>query len=281
MNILITGANGFLAKEMRDYYSQQEGVNIFLTDRTTLNPTDFLDVQRFFNENKVDVVIHAAVRGGKRGHKEQVEDIFDNVSMFQNLAYFSDKFKYMFHFGSGAEFNRTLPIDNAKETSVNISLPPDYYGLTKNIIARKIVKMNSNIYNLRLFGCFGRHEESQRLFRACYDKLRLNKEPTISHDKYMDYFYAQDVGRVIDFIIHADHTVLPRDINLCYPEKYTLSEHVERIKQLTKAESQVIIDYEELGKPYTGESVTLDSLNIDLIGLDKGVNECLKSWSKS
>ncbi len=281
MNVLITGANGFLAKEMRDYYVQQEGVNLFLTDRTTLNPTDFLDVQRFFNKNKVDVVIHAAVRGGKRGHKDQIEDIFDNVSMFQNLSYFSDKFKYMFHFGSGAEFNRILPINNAKEASIHTGLPSDYYGLAKNIIARQIVKMNSNIYNLRLFGCFGTHEESQRLFRSCYDKFCLNQNTSISYDKYMDYFYAQDVGRVIDFIIHSAGTHISRDINLCYPEKYTLSEHAERIKVLTNSQHQVIIHHKELSKPYTGDATRLDSLNIDLIGLEKGIKECLKSWNKS
>lgn len=281
MNILITGANGFLAKEMRDYYVQQEGVNLFLTDRTTLNPTDFLDVQRFFNENKVDVVIHAAVRGGKRDRKEQIEDVFDNVSMFQNLAYFSNEFKYMFHFGSGAEFNRMLPINNAEETLISTDIPPDYYGLAKNIITRKIVKMNSNIYNLRLFGCFGVHEESQRLFRSCYDKFTLNQDASISYDKYMDYFYAQDVGRVIDFVIQSGDLHISRDINLCYREKYTLSEHAKRIKVLTNSQHRVIIHHKELSKPYTGDATKLDSLNIDLIGLEEGVKECLKSWNKS
>ena len=280
MNVLITGANGFLAKEIKDYYKEQKGVKLVLTDRTTLNPTDFNNVQAFFAQNKIDIVVHTAVRGGKKNHKQQIEDIFDNIGMFQNLAYFSDKFKFMFHFGSGAEFNRILPINNAKEASVDMCIPPDYYGLAKNIIARKIVKMDNNIYNLRLFGCFGKHEESQRLFRSCYNKFDNGQNAAISRDKYMDYFYAQDVGRVIDFIINNKNPDLPRDINLCYSQKYTLSEHAKRIKVLTNSQDKVIIHHKELGKPYTGNSTTLDSLNIDLIGLEEGIKECLKSWNK-
>ena len=281
MNILLTGANGFLAKEIKEYYSNRREINVIPTDRRTLNPTDFNNVQKFFNENKVDIVIHTAVKGGKRNHTPEIEDIFDNIGMFQNLAYFSNKFKVMFNFGSGAEFNRATSIENAPESSIDESLPYDYYGLAKNIITRKIVKMNSNIYNLRLFGCFGRHEESQRLFRSCYNKFYINQEASISRDKYMDYFYAQDVGRVVDFIIDKHGPDLPRDINLCYPEKFTLREHAERIKHLTNALPQVIIDNKELGKPYTGEATILNSLNIDLIGLNQGVNECLKSWNRS
>ena len=283
MNILITGANGFLAKEIQDYYSESKEVNLIPTDRTTLNPTDFNNVHKFFDKNKIDIVIHTAVRGGKRNQEPQIEDVFDNISMFQNLAYFSDKFKMMFNFGSGAEFDRKFSIEDARELDIHQSLPEDYYGLAKNIITRKIVKLSGNIYNLRLFGCFGVHEEPQRLFRSCYENLRLNEPAVILDDKRMDYFYAQDVGRVIDFFINNDESTLPHDINLCYSKKYTLSEHAKRIKYLTKSQQQVIINNKELrlSKSYTGDATTLSSLNINLTGLEKGVSECLKSWSKS
>ena len=282
MNILLTGGNGFLAKELKHYFLNNTALDckLLVTDRTTLNVTDYESVRGFFENNVVDVVIHTAVKGGKRLDTQTVDDIIDNILMFKNLSYFSDQFKIMFNFGSGAEFNRMNSIDCATEESVSASLPTDYYGLSKNIIARKIAKMNSNIYNLRLFGCFGQHEEPQRLFRSCYNNFKLNQSALITCDKYMDYFYAQDVGRVIEHIIEKHDTSLPRDINLCYPEKYTLSEHAQVIKDLTNAKSQVIIEQKEMGKSYTGKTHVLDSLNIDLTGLNKGVKECLKSWNK-
>ena len=281
MNILITGKNSFLAKELTEYYREREDINLLLTDRTSLDPRSFLNVQQFFNDNKIDIVIHSAVRGGKRGHKDDIEDIFDNVSMFQNLTHFADKFKLMFNFGSGAEFDRETPINNVLEAGIHTSTPSDYYGLTKNLISRKITKMHSNIYNLRLFGCFGEHEEPQRLFRSCYRNFNLGKNAEITQDKYMDYFYAQDVGRVIDHIIQNNQHNTPRDINLCYNKKYTLSQYAEKIKELTKSNCCVIIHDKELGSAYTGNSKVLDSLNIDLIGLQGGMSKCLKNWNKS
>lgn len=283
MNILLTGGNGFLAKELKYYYLNNTALDctLLVTDRKTLNVTDYESVKGFFEDNVIDVVIHTAVKGGKRLHTQTVDDIIDNILMFKNLSYFSDQFKIMFNFGSGAEFNRANSIDCAPEESMNASLPADYYGLSKNIIAQKIAKMNSNIYNLRLFGCFGQHEESQRLFRSCYDKFNDGQNAEISYDKYMDYFYAQDVGRVIDFIVNGPSPLTPRDINLCYTRKYKLSDYANKIKKLTNSDSSVIIYNKELTKPYTGSGERLKSLNIDLVGLNKGIEECLKSWSKS
>ena len=58
MNILITGANGFLAKELIEYYQDNSQISnrLLLTDRHTLDPTNFEDVRKFFDENVVDVV---------------------------------------------------------------------------------------------------------------------------------------------------------------------------------------------------------------------------------
>jgi len=283
VNILITGANGFLAKELIEYYQDNSQISnrLLLTDRHTLDPTNFEDVRKFFDENVVDVVIHTAVKGGKRLRKDSVDDIIDNISMFKNLSYFSDYYKIMFNFGSGAEFDRMRAINKAKETSIHTRNPRDYYGLSKKIISTKIVESDSNIYNLRLFGCFGRNEEPQRLFRSCYDKFRSGKDAQISYDKYMDYFYSQDVGRVMDFIISNPRLQIPRDINLCYEGDYKLSDYASTIKRLTNSPNDVMIHHKELAKSYTGDCERLKSLNIDLIGLNQGVEKCLKSWSKS
>ena len=282
MNILITGKNGFLAKEITSYYKDRADVNLILTDRKTLDPRCFLAVKDFFDNNKIDIVIHAAVRGGKRGHHPDIADIFDNLSMFQNLTRFSDKFQIMFNFGSGAEFDRARIIDSLSEDRIQDALPSDYYGLAKNLMSRQIVSLQSNIYNLRLFGCFGVYEEPQRLFRACYENFHQRRDAEIHWDKYMDYFYAQDVGRVMDHIIQHHGKKLPRDINLCYNEKYTLSQYAQKIKQLTKTDCCVIIHNKDLDAPYTGDHAALESLGIeDLTGLEGGLNECLTKWRKS
>ena len=283
MNILITGGKGFLAKELSHYFSKNcPKSTVIMTDRTTLDPTDYESVKSFFDEVKVDVVIHTAVQGGKRGQFENIDDFFNNISMFQNLIKFSDKFKIMFNFGSGAEFDRRFDIKERIEIDIWKSNPVDLYGLAKNLMTRKIYEMDDNIYNLRLFGCFGINEEPQRLFRTCYDNFSKGISANITQDKYMDYFYAQDVGRVIEYIIN-NHNIwdMPRDINMCYKEKYRLSEYASMIKDLTNNAKDVIIKAEELAYSYTGDDFLLEDLEIGLIGLKEGLKECLKKWNKS
>jgi UDP-glucose 4-epimerase len=279
VNILITGSKGFIGKELSRYFSKEH--NVIATDRTTLDPTKYESVKSFFENNEIDVVIHTAVKGGKRGHHESVEDLYENLLMFENLSNFSNRYKAMFNFGSGAEFDRRMDIKLSRENQIESRLPSDYYGLAKNLITRKINHLDYNIYNLRLFGCFGEYEEPQRLLRATYDKIIKGENPNVHNDKWMDYFYAQDVGRVIEYIVNNIEKDIPKDINLCYNEKYKLSDLVYKIKNLTESNCDVIIYNNQIGSlSYTGDSTKLDSLNIALMGIDIGVEKCLKSWSK-
>ena len=280
MKILITGGNGFLGKELCSYFQAKEKYVVYKTDRRTLDPSVYENVKLILEEVDVDVVIHTAVKGGKRNQKEDIEDFYTNMMMFQNLRKFSHKYKYMFNFGSGAEFDRQENISLASEKDIFNRMPADYYGMAKNLISRQISQDENNIYNLRLFGCFGEFEEPQRLFRASYDRLSHQQDALISGDKKMDYFYAQDIGLVMEHIIRNPGLNIPKDINLCYKDKYLLSEYVEIIKDLTKSDNGVIIEGKS-ATDYTGCYRNLAKLDIDLKGIEKGVSECLKNWTKS
>lgn len=276
MKILITGCRGFLGKEMRDYFSGHE---VIAADRTILDPTCYTSVSNFFKKNKkIDIVIHTAVKGGKRGHEESIKDFYDNILMFDNLSKFSNKYGLMVNFGSGAEYGRGREIDSLPEQEIKTSHPMDYYGLSKNLITRKIIDINSNIFNLRLFGCFGKHEENQRLLKASYNNIRNDRPVIIFQDKYMDYFYAEDVGKVIQSLPDLVSNTSFRDINLCYKEKEKLSDIVNKIKNLTTRKNKVIIENKKLGKSYTGSCERLASLNIDFFGLEKGIKRTIKVW---
>lgn len=281
MNILITGANGFLGKELSLYFEGHDH-KLILADRTILDPTKYNEVKNFFSQNEIDIVIHTAVKGGKRDHTEHINDMLTNLMMFQNLNSFSYRYKLMFNFGSGASFDRRYPIEEATEEQIQESVPHDFYGLAKNRIARYIVEQDNNVYNLRPFGCFGIYEEPQRLIYSCYKKFKNNENAIINQDKYMDYFYAQDIGKVIEHIYHNHKFIyFPKDINLCYSEKYKLSDIANKIKELTNVSMGVILENKDISNSYTGSGLRLKSLNIDLKGLDKGIEECLKKWNES
>tara|TARA_B100000989_G_C19532158_1_gene470695 strand:- start:5270 stop:6124 length:855 start_codon:yes stop_codon:yes gene_type:complete len=281
-SILITGGKGFLARELIRYFSNSKNhYNIIVTDRSTLNPTVDSQVKKLLEEIDIDFVIHTAVKGGKRNDQEKISNLFENISMFNNLSNHSDKYKLMFNFGSGAEFDRRYPIRRLTEENVYNRTPQDYYGLAKNMITRRVLELDKNIINMRLFGCFGPFEEEQRLFKATYNKLQADQQPVIFQDREMDFFYSQDVGAVIEHYILNYDKPLPKDINLCYNQKYNISDLVSQLKVLTNSPSGVIIESPGTAPAYSGHSFKLDQLKIDFKGLERGLEECLKNWNKS
>ena len=60
MNILITGANGQLGRELTKQYSRKKGIDLILTDVSDLDISNINEVYNFVNENKPDVIINCA-----------------------------------------------------------------------------------------------------------------------------------------------------------------------------------------------------------------------------
>jgi len=184
----------------------------------------------------------------------------------------------MINFGSGAEFDRSRQIDNVEEDEIYERWPSDYYGQSKNLITREINK-NSNIINLRLFGCFGFYEEKNRMIKGNILKIEQDKEIVIHQNKMMDFFYIKDLCRVIDYIIKDPDSFPYKDLNMCYKEKVDL-EAVSKIivnNNLHKESIRVIIEREGMSNSYSGCPNKLLSLDVDLLGLETGISEAYKS----
>ena len=176
MNILVTGANGFLGREIADYFSGSE-YNLILAPRQVLDLTSKQEVDDFFSKNEVDVVLHTAVR-----YSQTFGDFISNLSMFENLKNHADKYSFMITFGSGAEYDRSTDISAAHEKNIFSRLPDDYYGLAKNLIARDAALFN-NIINLRLFGCFGTMEDNTRFIKNSLERIKKFAESSRIYDR--------------------------------------------------------------------------------------------------
>jgi len=279
MNVLLTGCNGFIGKEIQSYFQDHKKLNIIATSRQTLDVADSTAVDYFFSHYNIDFVIHTAIRGGKRGHIEGIEDVFHNLGMYNNLAKFNDKFKLMINIGSGAAFDRRKTILNTQEYMIFERNPVDYYGLSKNLITRKI-NIDDNVHNLRLFGCFGVFEETQRLIHSTFKKIETGNKIVIHQDRLMDFFYVRDLCKVIEFYFENHDQGLSKDVNMCYENKKTLKDIVFLIKDLTSATNNVILEEKAFGRSYTGDYSKLKKMNISLSGLEDGIKKCLKKWMK-
>ena len=275
MNILITGANGFLGKHFEEYYAGKDH-KVFSLGRQQLDVSNTRAVEKFFHNNHIDVILHTAIKGGRRGIPDTFDNFVENILMFQNLSSHSDGIRLMINFGSGAEFDRRYPIKNAKEEEIHESLPADYYGLAKNLITREI-KKHSHIINLRLFGCFGKHEHQTRFIKNSLRRIRYGAPIIISQDREMDFFYVGDLLKVVDHFIENGTSNMV-DLNMCYETKSTLKTLAHEINVLTGASQDVIITDKNRAPCYTGSARRLGELNLDLQGLSAGLREMCNEY---
>jgi|MDTG01.2.fsa_nt_gb GDP-L-fucose synthase len=276
--ILITGANGFLGKSLNRYFSSK-GYNTLACTRQELDVSNPNKVKNFLQDHSVDIVLHTAVKGGRRNHKDNPEDYVTNLKMFNNLLNNKDQYSILINFGSGAEFDRARDISNFEESRIYDQLPSDYYGRSKNVISRKIVELNEHLYNFRLFGCFGKNEEENRLIKVLKSGIEKNTEVTIDAKKEMDFFYDQDVCRAIGFYIsNFKKQDLPRDVNLTYPEKFNLKQISDIVENRLGSHNPNLILKNEDVKNYTGSSKTFNkTFPRDIfVGFIQGLNEVCK-----
>ena len=76
MKILITGANGFLATNIRKKLSKY---NFQCITKKDFNLLDSKSVNEFFKDKYFDVVLHCAILGGNRLIEETKDIVFDNA----------------------------------------------------------------------------------------------------------------------------------------------------------------------------------------------------------
>lgn len=269
MKVLVTGRNGFLAKEISEHLSD---LDLTFVGRQDLDLTDLSAVSDFFIDKKFDAILHTAIKGGRRGESDTFQDFTDNISMFNNLLANRDKFDKLINFCSGASFGRSGDIFEFQENRIYSWLPGagDYYGMSKNLIARECNK-TQGFYNLRIFGCFGINENDKRFVKSAITNS-LNGEPiTLHKNKQMDFVSAVDICTIVRAYLDNDYGNDLEDINICYEKKETLNSIAGKIKYLTNSSSDIIIEDNNIGMAYTGNASKLSKLGLNLQGLDVGL----------
>lgn len=272
MNILVTGANGFIGSNIIDLLSNNTDFNFFKGTRNTIDLCSIDNVEKYLDKNQIDAVIHCAIEGGSRLKQDNSEIFYRNILIYENLIKFNYRYKIFINFGSGAEFDRRYDISNVNEYDMFNSIPTDFYGLSKNIISKLSVLYLSSV-NLRLFGCFYHNELSTRFIKNNINNY-INHKPIIIHqDRYMDLFYMEDLIKVIKHFLN-NLNIAHKDVNMSYLKKYKLSDIANIINELSSYKTDIIIENKSLGFNYTGNGSKLNSLNLNLKGIELGIKEC-------
>lgn len=227
--ILLTGAGprGFVGRNLAPVL--RERYEVFAPSSGELDLCDYDRVARYLDAHRIDAVIHGALQSLL--HTGPEDAMLHDLQMFCNLEKLSGRLEKVLYFGSGAEFDKRFPMENIREESLGRSVPADYYGLEKYIMALR-ARESRNIYNLRLFGIFGKYEHWQSKFisnlccKAMYD-LPLS----IRQNCMFDYLYVEDLAPVVVWFL--EHTPRFHDYNVCTGRSVSLREIAETVLKVS------------------------------------------------
>lgn len=268
MTILFTGHRGFLGRELIAEIRKYSEVVVFEEDLR-----DFISLSKFVNARKVDKVIHAAVRGGRRIKIDDAQVLAENLHVGFNILKLEMP---TLAFCSGAIYGRQENIYLAKESSSGDRYPADYYGQSK-FLFRQIIRDSAHVTLARFFNVFGESETPDRFITANIKRALSGEFMQVFKNFKMDFYYVKDTIPLIrDWLVDKE---LPQEINMVYPQKYYLTQICELINDLMGTRVQINIDNSEQGKDYCGDGTILKQLNYQMLGLDKGITDliCLHS----
>lgn len=268
MHIWLTSGQGFLGRELLPKLSQKYHVSA--TNKQEVDLLDGNQVDAYISSKKVDVIVHTAIKGGRRIKQDNASVAYENILMYENLAKNNGKIQKLINFDSAACFDRRQNILNYKESDLGKHVPIDFYGFSKMNIALRSLQVK-NSYNLRIFNCFGPSETVDRMTKANIIKYIEKEEITVFKNKWMDIFYIDDLWTVLDH--YLQHKSLPKDINLVYEKKNTLLHVAEMINELNGHKSPIKLLEEGMDNSYTGDASLVKSLGFNFFGIEHGLNQ--------
>jgi GDP-L-fucose synthase len=270
LKIFITGGSGFIGRNLIEQMSNK--FEIFAPTSRELNLLDSEAVLAYLKENQFDVVIHTATWNATKTSSKDTNLVLDNnLRLFFNLVRGCKFFKKMIYYGSGAEFDRNHWISKMKEDYFDSFVPSDQYGYSKYLM-NKFTEKAENIYNLRLFGVYGKYEDWQIRFisQTCCRAIH-NIPITINRNVNFDYMFIDDVVEITDWFINNN----PKEkvFNVCTGVAISLSELAKKILKITGKKLDIIILKEGMGREYSGDNTKLIN-EIDNFSF-KNIDECI------
>jgi GDP-L-fucose synthase len=254
MRILVTGGAGFIARNLTE---QLDCYDITALTSKQLNLLDYAQVAACIKSGKFDVVIHTATYDAAPKHsiKDPALVLENNLKMFFNLVRCRQHFSRMIYFGSGAEFAREYWQPKMPEGYFDQHVPLDQYGFSKYIMT-KYAQDYSQIYNLRLFGVFGKYDDWRTRFvsGACVNAA-LGRPITINQNVFFDLLYIDDLVRIVDWFIK--HTPKVNIYNVCTAKAYDFKSLAEKIIEISGKKLKIMIKQKGLGKEYSGDNALL------------------------
>lgn len=252
--ILITGSTGFIGKNIKEKFENK--YDIVAPDRKELDLTNTEAVREYVKEQRFDVVIHSANTNNTKYKNVAPFDVLErNLRMFYNLANCSEWYGKMFYYGSGAEYDMEHYIPKMKEEYFGTHIPKDGYGLSKYVMS-KVCEHARNIYDLRLFGVYGKYEEWDRRFISnAICRALTGRDITMQKHVYFDYLWVEDLCNIMEWFV--EHDPKHKHYNVCRGTSIDLYTLACMVREILNIECNIVIGEEGWKPEYSGNNTRL------------------------
>lgn len=211
MKILITGANGFIGKQLIKEFRALEEIELYGLSRKKVNSKeiiyingDVLDLEfleKIFANHKFDVVIHlAAITAHDEIVNNRFQTLFTNLNGTRNLLEAFNKYcdnSLFFYSSTGKVYGKTCEMPITEEAT---TCPTNILGKTKDITEKLIdfYTVPKNQYLIaRIFNIFGEQQKSNFLLPTIINQLNNDKIYLGNVDDRRDYLYIEDLSKAI------------------------------------------------------------------------------------
>jgi UDP-glucose 4-epimerase len=254
MKLFLTGGSGFIGRHLREGLEGRHEVVAPLSSELDLLDEDA--VARHVEHGKYDVVVHAATWNATRNSPKDVSKVVsNNLRMFFNVARLRERYGKMIYFGSGAEYDLRKCVPKIGEGRFDLSVPADDYGFSKYVMA-KYAGCADNIYDLRLFGVFGKYEDWEIRFisNACC-KVVWDLPVSIRQNVFFDYMDVKDLVGITEWFI--TNTPKRKHYNVCTGRTLDLRSIAEKVFASSGKNLDIVVAKKGLGKEYGGDNSRL------------------------
>ena len=253
-SILITGTSGFIGKNLKEKLASDYKIYCPLRAEMDLLCEDM--VTDYLKEHNFDIVIHAANTNNTRNRNiTPYDSLNNNLRMFFNLERCSNYYGKMYYFGSGAEYDMEHYQPSMKEEYFGVHIPKEPYGFAKYIMS-KLCNEKPKIYDLRLFGVYGKYEEWERRFISnAICRALKGKSITLQKNVFFDYLWVDDLCDIMKWFIENEPQ--HKHYNVCRGRKIDLYSLACMVRDILDIDCEIVVKESGWKQEYTGSNERL------------------------
>ena len=199
MKIGIIGSNGFIGKNLKNYFSTQKQYKIFYF--SSYNKLKDKWINKICNEikkNKPNLIINCAASQVLNDDKKSIQKLL-NSNLYSNIMFLSQATNYK-NFKGYISFGTKWEFDADRKYK-----PLNFYAATKNAndIFFKYFSLKKNIatVSLKIFDTYSLNDKRNKVLILLLSKYKKNQSLKITPGKqYLDFVHIHDICELINII---------------------------------------------------------------------------------